>query len=386
MQFMETPAESSRSDDASSDDDTLFHSAQVWGPPPAPQEGRTMDVHVSSLSSEDDTAEDDTMFQSAQRYPPPAVQEGRTMDVSSLSSEDDTRQATAAQAPVAGQRLASLSREADKARLRARLKKFQEGQKRIAIQNATPSQHLANHSPASLLVTADSGNTVTTSQPRKRQPFLSHLDLAILVGRRAARSPPFARKQSPSSFAHIGSLDPEAAVDFVLDLALAGGVRLLESAARGQTQHTETQLRQNVGELESMLRRMTEEHRKTFDDLVQEKEDHARLHQLLKQSNQWMKEFAEAMESAADVESTYDIPTGPADALQTEFHETTDIQPSPSPDLATLAKELPAGWGTAISRSSGELYYINTVSGESTYDRPYEPRPYVPFDDADLGT
>jgi Ca2+-binding EF-hand superfamily protein len=45
----------------------------------------------------------------------------------------------------------------------------------------------------------------------------------------------------------------------------------------------------------------------------------------------------------------------------------------PPPDLVALSMDLPSGWETAISRSSGEVYYINTVSGESTYDRPSEP-------------
>ena len=31
---------------------------------------------------------------------------------------------------------------------------------------------------------------------------------------------------------------------------------------------------------------------------------------------------------------------------------------------------LPAGWETAVSRSTGLTYWINTVTGESTYERP----------------
>ena len=54
----------------------------------------------------------------------------------------------------------------------------------------------------------------------------------------------------------------------------------------------------------------------------------------------------------------------------------------PAPDLAALAKDLPAGWEPAISRSSGEVYYINLVSGDSTYDRPSEPA----FTDSFLST
>ena len=42
------------------------------------------------------------------------------------------------------------------------------------------------------------------------------------------------------------------------------------------------------------------------------------------------------------------------------------------PDLEAFAKDLPSGWEPTISRSSGDVYYVNTVSGESTYDRPTE--------------
>jgi len=34
------------------------------------------------------------------------------------------------------------------------------------------------------------------------------------------------------------------------------------------------------------------------------------------------------------------------------------------------AAALPAGWEAAVSRSSGETYYINTHTGESTYEVP----------------
>ena len=35
-----------------------------------------------------------------------------------------------------------------------------------------------------------------------------------------------------------------------------------------------------------------------------------------------------------------------------------------------MAAPLPPGWETAESRSTGETYYVNTVTNETTYDRP----------------
>lgn len=54
---------------------------------------------------------------------------------------------------------------------------------------------------------------------------------------------------------------------------------------------------------------------------------------------------------------------------------TTSIKYS-SPEAA-IAKArafqapLPDGWDTAVSRTTGQEYYINTLTGESTYDRPF---------------
>ena len=39
------------------------------------------------------------------------------------------------------------------------------------------------------------------------------------------------------------------------------------------------------------------------------------------------------------------------------------------------ALQLPAGWESAVSRSTGETYYINSATGDSTYDRPTAPAP-----------
>ena len=35
--------------------------------------------------------------------------------------------------------------------------------------------------------------------------------------------------------------------------------------------------------------------------------------------------------------------------------------------------ELPVGWESAVSNSTGETYYINADTGESTYERPTAP-------------
>ena len=45
--------------------------------------------------------------------------------------------------------------------------------------------------------------------------------------------------------------------------------------------------------------------------------------------------------------------------------------------------ELPAGWKSATSRSTGEEYYVNSASGESQYDRPTAPA--IDDDDAEDG-
>jgi hypothetical protein len=34
------------------------------------------------------------------------------------------------------------------------------------------------------------------------------------------------------------------------------------------------------------------------------------------------------------------------------------------------AGELPEGWSTQVSRSTGDVFYVNTVTNESTYDMP----------------
>lgn len=38
----------------------------------------------------------------------------------------------------------------------------------------------------------------------------------------------------------------------------------------------------------------------------------------------------------------------------------------------TRSSTLPDGWTAAISRSSGEAYFVNSLNGESTYERPTE--------------
>eukprot|EP01045_Picozoa_sp_COSAG04_P056701 COSAG04_NODE_26622_length_292_cov_1.352332_1_plen_76_part_10 len=56
-------------------------------------------------------------------------------------------------------------------------------------------------------------------------------------------------------------------------------------------------------------------------------------------------------------------------------------EPEPEPELSRAdaspsgALQLPAGWTTAVSRSSGDTYYVHVATGESTYDFPAEPEP-----------
>ena len=132
-------------------------------------------------------------------------------------------------------------------------------------------------------------------------------------------------------------------------------------------------------------------------------------------------------------ESTFDRPTAPADALQTELQAVTPAAPAPAAapadpvpvagkkpaamekatkkeakrlakqqakaakkekdaakknpktsaapasaeveaevDLAEYAVGLPSGWEPTLSRSTGLVYYINTVTNDTTYDRPTE--------------
>lgn len=47
--------------------------------------------------------------------------------------------------------------------------------------------------------------------------------------------------------------------------------------------------------------------------------------------------------------------------------------PSSPRSQAALAAALPDGWETATSQSSGDTYYVNTLTGESTFERPTAP-------------
>jgi hypothetical protein len=51
-------------------------------------------------------------------------------------------------------------------------------------------------------------------------------------------------------------------------------------------------------------------------------------------------------------------------------------QEQPQQQLQLLLQPLPQGWATSVSRSSGETYYVNQLTGESTYDRPNAPATY----------
>ena len=72
---------------------------------------------------------------------------------------------------------------------------------------------------------------------------------------------------------------------------------------------------------------------------------------------------------------------------QTEFpiasatpDEAAGPPPVPAAAVPEVAseKKLPAGWETAVSRSSGDTYYVNTATGETTYDFPTDPAVAAP--------
>jgi hypothetical protein len=52
-------------------------------------------------------------------------------------------------------------------------------------------------------------------------------------------------------------------------------------------------------------------------------------------------------------------------------------EPEPEPELDDAAEQasvgLPAGWDTAVSRTYGDVYYVNVHTGESQYDKPTKP-------------
>jgi hypothetical protein len=57
--------------------------------------------------------------------------------------------------------------------------------------------------------------------------------------------------------------------------------------------------------------------------------------------------------------------------------------PPPAPvEGAAAAPPLPEGWETAVSRSTGDVYYVNQLTGESTYDFPTGPA----TDETGMGT
>jgi hypothetical protein len=54
-------------------------------------------------------------------------------------------------------------------------------------------------------------------------------------------------------------------------------------------------------------------------------------------------------------------------------------EPQPEPEVEISAEMasvgLPQGWETAVSRTYGDIYYVNQNTGESQYERPTEPAP-----------
>ena len=52
-------------------------------------------------------------------------------------------------------------------------------------------------------------------------------------------------------------------------------------------------------------------------------------------------------------------------------------EPEPEPELDDAAEQesvgLPAGWDTAVSRTYGDVYYVNVHTGETQYEKPTKP-------------
>ena len=79
-------------------------------------------------------------------------------------------------------------------------------------------------------------------------------------------------------------------------------------------------------------------------------------------------------ELPAGWESAQSRSTGDVYYVNTVTGETTYDWPESAAISSTAEQvELPAGWGAQVSSSTGETYYVNTVTGETTYDRPHAP-------------
>ena len=67
------------------------------------------------------------------------------------------------------------------------------------------------------------------------------------------------------------------------------------------------------------------------------------------------------------------VPGPQAASADSATPKSTAKRQSRTPELKTSSKSsanVPAGWQVATSRSSGQVYFVNTVTGESTYDVP----------------
>ena len=62
-------------------------------------------------------------------------------------------------------------------------------------------------------------------------------------------------------------------------------------------------------------------------------------------------------------------PTTPQHAQPPQKHHGTPPPRRPEPQIAG-GEALPFGWELAVSRSTGEQYFVNTATGESTFTLP----------------
>eukprot|EP01047_Picozoa_sp_COSAG01_P073257 COSAG01_NODE_11891_length_1839_cov_89.875287_1_plen_401_part_00 len=64
-------------------------------------------------------------------------------------------------------------------------------------------------------------------------------------------------------------------------------------------------------------------------------------------------------------------------ALEQERYDRDEVVrddvPANTPSAPRPSLQLPEGWDTAVSRSTGDTYFVNTLTGESTYEWPLEP-------------
>ena len=64
--------------------------------------------------------------------------------------------------------------------------------------------------------------------------------------------------------------------------------------------------------------------------------------------------------------------------ISSEIWSSPSLEPEPEPEMSEAEKAaigLPSGWETQVSRTHGDVYYVNIHTGESQYERPTEDAP-----------